>query len=141
MFGIDLMSKYPLYIDNCNNLENSNCGYTPIITPVLKQILVIKLGIDDFGNFAKIVYQLSHELCHYIFYSIEGIGRDKASEVEEITCSAMSLIMLKKLCDNPTFEGYCNHVKSLLVPCYRDGYYLAEELEFKQENIVSKILK
>jgi hypothetical protein len=141
MFGHEIMTKYPLYIDNCNNMENSNCGYTPIITPVLKQILIIKLGIADFGDFVKIVYQLSHELCHYVFYSIDGITKDKANEVEECICSAMSLIMLKKFCDSSTFELYCNHVKELTIPHYRNGYFLAEELEFNKEKLVDKILK
>lgn len=141
MFGHKIMTKYPLYIDNCNNVEKANCGYTPIITPVLKQILIIKLGIDNFGDFAKIIYQLSHELCHYVFYSIKGITRPMADEREERICSAMSLIMLKAMCDNSTFEGYCNHVKELPIFHYRDGYFLAEELEFKKENIVERIIK
>lgn len=141
IFGQEIMTKYPLYVDNCNNIENSNCGYTPIITPVLKQILIIKLGINDFGNIAMIIYQLAHELCHYVFYSIHGITRAKANEEEEIICTAMSLIILKKLCEVSVFESYCKHVKALTVPYYRNGYYLAEELEFKTEGIVEKIFK
>jgi hypothetical protein len=141
IFGQEIMTKYPLYIDNCNSIENSNCGYTPIITPVLKQILVIKLGVNDFGNIAMIIYQLAHELCHYVFYSIHGITRAKANEEEEIICTAMSLIILKILCEPHVFETYCNHVKALTVSYYRKGYYLAEELEFKIEGIVEKILE
>jgi len=140
MFGSKIMSKYPLYIDNCNNKENANCGYTPIITPVLKQILVIKLGIDNFGDFAKTVFQLSHELCHYVFYSIKGIEKPLADIEEEKICSAMSLIILKALCDNNTFESYCNYVKELAISHYREGFFFAEELDFKKENIVKKII-
>lgn len=141
MFGLEIMSRYPLYIDNCNNEGKSNCGYTPIITPILKQLLIIKLGIDDFGNAARIVYQLSHELCHYVFYSINGIAREKIDDEEESVCSAMALIMLKKYFDNVTFESYCNHVKELSSVPYRNGFFLAEILEFKTELIVKKILK
>lgn len=141
MFGSEIMNKYPLLIDNCNNVEKANCGHTPIITPVLKQILIIKLGIDDFGNEAKIIFQLAHELCHYVFYSIEGINKRMADEEEEKLCTAMSLMLLKKLCDNGIFERYCTHVKDLQVTYYRNGYFLAEKLEFEIDNIVDKILK
>ncbi|QLY40181.1 hypothetical protein HF295_04610 [Hujiaoplasma nucleasis] len=141
IFGSKIMNKYPLLIDNCNNVEKANCGHTPIITPVLKQILIIKLGIDDFGNEAKIIFQLAHELCHYVFYSIEGITKTMAGEEEEKLCTAMSLIVLKKLCENSIFERYCTHVKDLQVAYYRNGYFLAEELEFEIDYIVDKILK
>lgn len=140
MFGEEIMTKYPLYIDNCFDNGFSKCGYTPIITPVLKQILIIKLGLDDFGNFANAVYQLSHELCHYVFYSIEGITRANIGDQEERVCSAMSLILIKKLCDNPTFELYCEHVKGLTDEQYREGYKVAYELEFDQGKIVNRIL-
>ena len=46
-----------LYVDNAT----SGSGATPIITPVLNQILVIKLCISSDSPEAQIAYQFAHE--------------------------------------------------------------------------------
>ena len=51
-FGISIMSKVELFLDNATQ----DSGYTPTITPIFNKYLIIKLGISDFSN---IVAQLS----------------------------------------------------------------------------------
>lgn len=48
-------------------------GYTPITIPVLSRLVIIKLGIDNFLDVEKIIYQFSHELCHFIYYCLYGL--------------------------------------------------------------------
>ena len=71
MFGKEIMDKHPLLIDNAT----CGSGYTPIITPVLGRYLIIKLNIKDFSNRERIIFQVSHELCHYVFYSYLGLKK------------------------------------------------------------------
>lgn len=130
LFGGDLMSKYPFYVDNCSNQLNSNCGHTPIITPVFKQFLIVKLGVDNFSDTPKIIFQFAHELTHFVFYCIKGIDKEIADHQEEKICTAMSLIMLKTFCDYNTFNIYCDYVKALEYVGYKDGYDLASSLGF-----------
>ncbi|MFA5474436.1 MAG: hypothetical protein WC225_02760 [Acholeplasmataceae bacterium] len=141
IFGSDLLNKQKFYVDNCYDNGTANCGYTPIITPILKEYLIIKLGIDDFRNVKKIIFQFAHELTHYVFFCLKGIDKKIADDNEENICTAMSLIMMKILCDESAFLEYCVHVKSLKEKKYRDGYYLAEQLEFSKEKIVNLILE
>ena len=72
IFGSDLLNKQKFYVDNCYDNGTANCGYTPIITPILKEYLIIKLGIDDFRNVKKIIFQFAHELTHYVFFCLKG---------------------------------------------------------------------
>lgn len=140
LFGADLMSKYPFYVDNCSNQLNSNCGHTPIITPVFKQFLIIKLGVDNFSDTPKIIFQLAHELTHFVFYCMKGIDKKIADDQEEKICTAMSLIMLKIFCDHNIFNRYCDYVKTLEYVGYREGYDLASSLEFNKIRLSELIL-
>ena len=135
-FGSELMSKQKFYVDNCT----ANCGHTPIITKVLKEFLIIKLGIDDFGNVAQTIFQFSHELTHFVFFCIKGLDKKHADDEEEKACTAMSLIMLKTFCDEETFSSYCEYVKKREYVGYREGYDLALSMEFSEEKIVKYIL-
>ena len=141
LFGEDLMNKQKFYVDNCFDNGTANCGYTPIITKVLKEFLVIKLGIDDFGNIAKTIYQFAHELTHFVFFCIKGLDKEFADDAEETICTAMSLIMLKTFCDDETFNSYCRHVRSLKYTGYKDGYDLALSLDFNEEKIAKYIIE
>lgn len=119
-FGNDVMSKIDLYIDNAT--EKS--GYTPITTVVLKKYIIIKLGIEDFSDVEKIIYQFSHELCHYVFYSIKGLNKSKADIKEENICSAMSLIIINKLYPSKKDE-WLKYVNSLTNENYKNGGKIA----------------
>ncbi len=124
-FGIDTMSKFDLYVDNAT--EKS--GYTPIITVILRKYIIIKLGIDDFSYAEKIVYQFSHELCHYVFYSLKGLDKPKADTYEENICSAMSLIMINMLYPESA-NKWVTYVHNLKNEKYKNGARIAIDCNF-----------
>ena len=134
LFGEDIMSRIPLLVDNATEMS----GYTPIITPVLGKYLCIKLGISNFLWTDQIIYQFSHELCHYVFYAIQGIDKPFADEKEESICSAMSLCILKDFYED--IERYINHVKGLENLGYRNGAAIAEDVNYESSLLSSIIL-
>ena len=124
LFGNDLMKKLPLFIDNAT----SGSGYTPITIPVLSRLVIIKLRIDNFVNDEKIIFQFSHELCHFIYFCLYGIDKELADEKEEAICTAMSLCCLKYFCKN--IDKWTNHVQSLKREGYRNGFEEAQAVDF-----------
>lgn len=130
LFGFDVMTKIDLYIDNAT----AGSGYTPIITPVLKKLLVIKLNIPYFNDSEKIIYQLSHELCHYVFYSKLGINKAHADYEEEKLCSAISFCMVHETYINSGLLEQ-KYIKTIDNQAYSDGYYLAEKINFDIEEM------
>lgn len=114
-----------LYVDNAT----SGSGYTPIITRVLNQVLVIKLCISSDSSEAQIAYQFAHEYMHYIFYCKYGLEKPLADNREETICSAASLIVLRDL--YPTFFiAFDNYTRALSDNAYREGAYLAENVNY-----------
>ena len=124
-FGLSIMNKVKLYVDNAT--EGS--GYTPICTPVLEELVVIKLGIYPGDSEAKIAYQFVHELTHFVFYCLCGLNKAFADEEEEAICTAASLIMIKLL--YPQYlSTYTKHVRGLSNNGYRKGANLATQLNY-----------
>lgn len=135
-FGLDTMSKIDLYIDNA--VEKS--GYTPITTVILKKYIIIKLGINDFSNEEQIIYQFSHELCHYVFYALKGLDKPKADSIEENICSAMSLVLIKILYPNK-INKWLTHVNNLTNKNYNNGGKIAENIKFDINALKKQIYK
>lgn len=125
VFGKEIMSRYDLYVDN----GTKDTGYTPIITPILKKYLIIKLKISNFANSEQIVYQFAHELCHYVFYSILGINKKFADKSEENICSAMSLVLINQIFPD-RLNFWLSHVKNLKDERYNGGASIAENVDF-----------
>lgn len=134
-FGKELLNQIPIYVDNAT--ENS--GYTPIITPVLNEILIIKLNIDSKSDFAQIIYQFSHELSHAIFFNYYGLNKPKAIDREESICSAISLITIKELSFND-LPKYLKHIDKLEDMHYRDGIDVAKSCSFNLHKIKKLII-
>lgn len=134
-FGPEVMRKIPLLIDN----GTSYSGYTPIITPVWNTGLIIKLHITNGLDKPKIIYQLAHELTHYVFYSLLGLGKPRADIEEESYCSAASLLLINEIAPDilPLWE---NHVGSLENQGYRKGLDVAREVEYDMNNLKKLIL-
>lgn len=112
-------------------------GYTPITIPVLSRLVIIKLGIDNFLDVEKIIYQFSHELCHFIYYCLYGLNKQFADEKEEAICTAMSLCCLKQFGIN--IDKWNNHVKSLKREGYRNGFLEAQAVDFEIKKLSQKI--
>ena len=136
LFGAEVMSRIDLYVDNAIQMT----GHTPIIIPVLGKYLFIKLGIRDFSNCKCIVFQFSHELCHYVFYSLKGIKKTFADDKEENLCAAMSLIMVKELFTEDEFQDYYNYALTLEEK-YRLGAIIAGDLQYDITKLKGKIME
>ena len=134
LFGEEIMSRVPLLVDNATQMS----GNTPITTPVLGKFLCIKLGIINFLWTEKIIFQFSHELCHYIFYSLQGLNKPFADEKEESICTAMSLCILKDFYED--IQIHIDYVKGLEYAGYRNGAAIAEKVNYNSSLLSSIIL-
>lgn len=135
LFGEEIMSRFPVYVDNATDTMS---GHTPIITPILGKYLCIKLGLPNFWDTERIIFQFAHELCHYIFYSLQGIDKPLADTREEMICSAMSLCILKDFYDN--IQRHIDHVNALEDVGYRTGGILAERLNYNSRKLANMIM-
>ena len=103
IFGEEAMSHKPVTIYNVPGAAS------PMAIP-LGKTMRIRLVQNSTGFWAQLVYQLSHEMTHYMFFSYfphadqgnygEVDDKEKSSWNEEIICEAMSLYMLKYMSDN-----------------------------------------
>lgn len=135
-FGAEIMEKYDLFIDNATK----NSGYAPVITRLLRKHLTIKLGVEDFSNKEEIVFEISHEMCHYVFYSLKSLEKEKADDEEENICTAMSLIILNMLYPD-NINNWINHVENMKEEKYNKGAKIARECNFNITILKDKIYK
>lgn len=133
-FGKKRMKKFDLLLDNATK----GSGHTPIITPVLNKYLIIKLNIIDGNEKDKIVYQLAHELGHYIFYTYYGLEKIKASNEEEAICTAISLLAIRELVPE-RFDYYMDYVSKLDDPRYKYGPKLLRNLNYNWTRLEKEI--
>lgn len=134
IFGLEIMNKIPFLVDNAT----AGSGYTPICTPVLGKIVIIKLNINNEDEEEKIVYQFAHELTHIVFKSYLGIDKPKANEEEESLCTAAALIALKKLYPN-AFLKYERYTATLVNDSYREGVLIAKSFAYDLKQIRTRI--
>lgn len=134
IFGLEIMNKIPFLVDNAT----AGSGYTPICTPVLGKIVIIKLNINNEDEEEKIVYQFAHELAHVVFRAYLGINKPKANDEEEALCTATALITLEKMYPNALikYEEYtAAHVNS----AYREGVLIAKSFAYDLKQIRTRI--
>lgn len=132
----EVMDSLDLYIDNA--AQDSKSGYTPVITPIFRKYLTIKLNINSLDHEGKVAYQFSHELMHFVFYTKYGIHKKRADEREESICSAASLCILHHLYP-AYFEIYNEHVKHLVNDAYRKGVEIAQGVKYSLEELLKLI--
>ena len=123
-----------LYIDNAT----AGSGCTPIITPVLGKILVMKLGISNESQKGQIAFQFAHEYMHYIFYCKYGIAKKLADKREETICTAASLIVLYNLYPGE-FMLYDKYVRECGKEKYVGGAYLAMKVNYDINTLADMI--
>ena len=134
VFGLDFMNQIPFYVDNAT----ADSGYTPISTPVLGKLVIIKLGIKANDSEAGVAYQFAHELTHVVFRAYFGMDKPRATEDEEAICTAASLIIIKELYPDH-FETFERRAMSHSYSGYQKGVPLAEELSYDMTKIRSLI--
>ena len=103
IFGEDVMSHKPVTIFNDPD------AHTPRTIPLGEEIR-IRLRLPKTSYWAKMIFQLSHEMTHYAFFSYfphanqenfkKNFENETSSWNEEIICEAMSLYMLKLAAEN-----------------------------------------
>lgn len=137
-FGLEIMNRIDLYIDNAANIYGANCGYTPNATPIHRKYIIIKLGISNFYNTSIIIYQLSHELVHYVYYAKLGLSRNVDFENEEPICCAVSLVLIKMLMPNE-LESYVQSLNNETHDYYRNGikyFEITDDLAIYRNHIL-----
>lgn len=127
-FGIDLLSTYDLYIDNA---KCDNAGYTPTTLKPFNKYVLIKLGVWDFAKEEIIVFQLAHEMCHYIFYTLNGLDNKwiLPKFIEENIATCASLIVLNELYPS-TKEFWQEYVNKGEKTYYNRGAKIAKRLNY-----------
>lgn len=134
IFGIEQMNKILFYVDNAT----ANSGHTPIVTPVLGKLAIIKLGIAPGDWEPKIAFQFAHELTHVVFYTYLGMDKPKANDEEEMICTAASLIIIKQMYPEQ-YVYFENDVKANSYVGYRNGVAFAEKISYDMKQIRSAI--
>ncbi len=134
VFGIDVMNKIDFLVHNATR----DSGYTPICTPVLKKIVIIKLGISPTDGVEKIAYQFAHELTHVVFRAYCGWEKPMADIREENICSAASLIIIKELFP-ASLCLWNNYVRGLSDPRYQGGYNVAVAANYSLDKLKDMI--
>ena len=88
----------------------------------------------------EIVFEISHEMCHYVFYSLKSLEKEKADDEEENICTAMSLIILNMLYPD-NINNWINHVENMKEEKYNKGAKIARECNFNITILKDKIYK
>lgn len=138
LFNIKFDEKYlnsvKVFVDN----STQNSGHTPLIAPVLNEILIIRLGLTSNSSKGQVIFQFAHELTHALFYSIYGFDKPKALEKEENICTAVSLMVIEDLCPEE-LAFFLLYVKNLDEPKYRNGFYLYKKTRKDYNTIIDMI--
>lgn len=135
VFGLEIMSRINLFVDNATK----DSGYTPVILPLFNSVILIKLGILPNSTEAEVAFQFSHELTHYVFFSLLGMDKPMANADEEAICSAASLIVIKTLYPKE-FPLYKNSITTSPEIAYQKGVVLASELNYDMEKLKTSIM-
>lgn len=85
IFGEDIMQKEGCIINN-----EPEAGYPKLYYQPLR----IRLALQTTAKWNQLVYQLSHELCHYVIRVNNNNIDCKLKRFEEILCEAFSLYIL-----------------------------------------------
>lgn len=87
LFGTEIMTKYPIYIDNATR----HGGAQHTIKPLFNKVITIKTGISDGDAFAiDTAFQIAYNLTYYVFYSRFGMTKVPPKEYTDY-CIAMAI--------------------------------------------------
>lgn len=87
IFGTEIMTKYPIYIDNATR----HGGAIHTIKPLFNKVIIIKTGISDGHAFAiDTAFQMAYNLTYYVFYSKFGMTQVPPREYTDY-CIAMAI--------------------------------------------------
>lgn len=106
IFGDEIMNNEECIV---YNNPQANCPMLLTNSTPVK----IRLAQSSTSYWAQLIYQLSHELCHYAIRQTKNKKEFTLAWFEEIVCEAMSLYMLKWSAENlDKHSGLCGEFKS-----------------------------
>lgn len=139
-----LLIEY-IRIFDFNNEELEECTVyndTSAKTPIFQHAsnLQIRLALEDTSYWCQLIYQLSHELCHYVIRQFKKEKEMTLSWFEEIVCESFSLYILNWASKNWSYSPfytqnteYINSLHSYLENIIHkpstDGFSLCRNLE------------
>ena len=140
IFGRDIIDNEEcyVYIDSNSACPMLHTGYDK---------LAIRLSTPETTYWAQVIYQLSHELCHYVLRQTSG-GNETLKWFEETLCEAMSMYILKYFYEtwddcilSRNNYNYRESIKKYLEDIYNSQYGtgLAECKSEKQLRILSRL--
>ncbi|HFD2066643.1 TPA: hypothetical protein ACF2DS_002417 [Clostridium perfringens] len=120
-------------IKECNLFKDPNSDCPMLITNDPNS-LKIRLSLESYTNWCQCVYQLSHELCHYILNQTSN-GKETLKWFEETLCEAMSLYILDFF-----YETWSDCTLSYNDPKYKQHFktYLDDIVKLSPTNGLSK---
>lgn len=121
-------------LENCKIFIDSSSNYPMLITN--SNPISIRLAVKNSTFFCQVIYQLSHELCHFYLRQNKNDKETTIKWFEETICEAVSLYMLDFCCKNWTkcelYSKNLNFAKDL-------EKYLKNLLEVPEERILNRI--
>jgi hypothetical protein len=93
IFGEELLNK-----ENCAVNNDKNGSYPQMTYHSVEKLLYITLNSSNLSYWAQLIYQLSHEMTHYLcrqYRNDFGSNYNSLSWFEETICEAISLFVLK----------------------------------------------
>jgi hypothetical protein len=137
IFGNELMTS-----EECQVFNDSR-----LTTPMLfidKKPIRIKLSLVSNISWTSFIYQLSHELGHYVIRQYKKDKNTNVFRIEEIFCEALSLYTLKTMADHwhdyslsKKYENY----KEYMLSFYENTYYEGEGIIIKETSTLDNLLK
>lgn len=95
---VRIFGKDKMYGESCIVYNDTEAECPMLITNLVP--VRIRLAQESLSYWTQTIFQLSHELCHYVIRQNKGIRDNTLSWFEEILCEAMSLYALRWAADN-----------------------------------------
>lgn len=95
---VRIFGKDKMYGESCIVYNDTEAECPMLITNLAP--VRIRLAQESLSYWTQTIFQLSHELCHYVIRQNKGIRDNTLSWFEEILCEAMSLYALRWAADN-----------------------------------------
>ena len=142
IFGRHIMES-----EDCDVYIESNSECPMLITSTPR--LLIRLSVESATYWSQVIYQLSHELCHYTLRQT-SCGNESLKWVEETLCEAMSMYILEYFYEtwddfvlSRDYPNYREHIKNYLMGIYEEEYGIGladckNKNQLIQLNIVSE---
>jgi len=119
-------------------IYNDKDSVSPYIHYVSEKELKIRLHLSCTSYWCQVVFQLAHEMTHYVFCQNYDYRKYYGSKWnEEIVCEAMSMYMLKQLADKWKECDLSNYDRQRRTSYARAIYtYVADERRKGTENVL-----